>query len=53
MNCPGPDDNSYTLCLCCLACYPGLSPRVQELLDVSMKDADYITTEQIVEGVMS
>ena len=54
MNCPGPDEDSYRICLICQACYPGLSPRVQELLDITTNDLDdYITTEQLIEGVMA
>ena len=54
MDCPGPDEDSYRICVYCRACYPGLSPRVQELLDITTNDLDdYITTGQLVEGVMA
>jgi hypothetical protein len=54
MICPGPDEDSYRICVYCRACYPGLSPRVQELLDISNGyTAAYMTPEQLVKEVMA
>ena len=52
MNCPGPDEDSYKICVYCRACYPGLPPRVQELLDVSIVDnRNYYIDKSLVDQV--
>lgn len=50
MNCPGCNAASYEICLKCRACYPGLSPRVQELLEVGFDVRDPVS---LVEAVMA
>lgn len=49
MNCPGPYADSYDICLECQACQPGLSPRVQELLEVGF---DVRSCVSLVEAVI-
>lgn len=53
MICPGPDADSYRICVHCRACYPGLSPRVQEILDLSMSKIIITSQQKLVEEVMA
>lgn len=53
MICPGPDEDSYKICVYCRACYPGLSPRVQELLDITINASPPLVYKSLVEAVMA
>ena len=39
MNCPGPCARSFAVCIQCGACKPGLSERVQEILELKFEPA--------------
>ncbi|MCK4268975.1 MAG: hypothetical protein KAW93_00680 [Methanogenium sp.] len=50
MNCPGPNEESYAICLQCRACMPGLPQRVSEILEICFEIPGYVT---IVGGVLA
>jgi len=53
MKCPDCDSESYRICVYCRACYPGLSPRVQDLLDVTVNASPPFAYKSVFEGVMA